>query len=84
MSVMSLSADPAREPRRLACARCGVPFECGVGTGHCWCAEEDFRLPMPPEGSGENCLCPACLRKAAHTQDVIPAERSESRDPCCD
>jgi Cysteine-rich CWC len=65
MSVISQSAGPAREPRRLACARCGAAFECGVGTGHCWCAEEDFRLPMPAEGSGEDCLCPACLRKAA-------------------
>ncbi|MEJ0078075.1 MAG: cysteine-rich CWC family protein [Alphaproteobacteria bacterium] len=51
------------EPRRLTCARCGAPFECGSTVGHCWCAEEDFRLPMP--AAGEDCLCPACLRKAA-------------------
>jgi len=49
------------EPRRLACARCGAAFDCGSAIGHCWCAEEDFRLPMP--GTGEDCLCPACLRK---------------------
>ena len=51
--------------RRLTCARCGAAFACGSAAGTCWCAEEDFRLPMPPEGSTEDCLCPACLRKAA-------------------
>jgi hypothetical protein len=65
MSVITQSAGPAREPRNLACARCGAAFECGVGTGHCWCAEEDFRLPMPAADSTEDCLCQACLRKAA-------------------
>jgi Cysteine-rich CWC len=59
-------------PRPLTCARCGVPFDCGLG-GDCWCAAEPFRLPMPkpapkltPEpGSVEDCLCPICLRAAA-------------------
>ena len=52
-------------PRRLACARCGTEFECGSTVGKCWCAEEDFRLPMPPAGSDDDCLCPKCLRAAA-------------------
>ncbi|MEA2878707.1 MAG: hypothetical protein QOF14_3903 [Hyphomicrobiales bacterium] len=73
MSVISQSAGPAREPRRLSCARCGTAFECGVGTGHCWCAEEDFRLPMPAD-SGEDCLCQGCLRKAAAHSGVIIRE----------
>ena len=51
--------------RRLACARCGAAFECGVATGACWCFAEEFRLPMPAAGSAADCLCPACLRKAA-------------------
>jgi hypothetical protein len=51
--------------RRLACARCGAAFECGANADTCWCVEEDFRLPMPAAGSGEDCRCPACLRKAA-------------------
>lgn len=50
-------------PRRLACARCGAPFECNIG-GDCWCAAEPYRLPMP-DNAAEDCLCPACLRKAA-------------------
>jgi hypothetical protein len=48
--------------RRLACAGCGAEFTCNLA-GPCWCAEEDFRLPMPSDGS--DCLCPDCLRKAA-------------------
>jgi hypothetical protein len=52
------------EPRALTCARCGAAFACGSTVGTCWCAEEDFRLPMPT-GSAEDCLCPPCLRKAA-------------------
>jgi hypothetical protein len=50
-------------PRQLACARCGAVFECKLGGG-CWCADESYRMPMP-EGAAEDCLCPACLRKAA-------------------
>jgi hypothetical protein len=60
------------QPRPLTCARCGAAFECGSAVGACWCAAEDFRLPMPPADSTEDCLCPACLRKAA-------GERSEAR-----
>ena len=48
--------------RRLACAGCGTEFICSL-SGPCWCAEEDFRMPMPLDGS--DCLCPDCLRKAA-------------------
>jgi hypothetical protein len=48
--------------RRLACSGCGTEFICDRSET-CWCAEEDFRLPMPADG-GE-CLCPDCLRKAA-------------------
>jgi hypothetical protein len=55
----------APEPRRLACARCGAVFECKLGGGG-WCAEEGYRLPLPT-APAEDCLCPACLRKAAET-----------------
>ena len=50
-------------PRKLSCARCGAAFECNL-EGGCWCAAEPYRLPMP-DGAAEDCLCPACLRKAA-------------------
>ena len=48
--------------RRLACAGCGTEFTCSL-SGPCWCAEEDFRMPMPSDDG--DCLCPDCLRKAA-------------------
>jgi hypothetical protein len=60
--------------RRLACARCGAAFDCGSAAGACWCAAEDFRLPMPPGDAREDCLCPACLRKAARSPGVIIRE----------
>jgi cysteine-rich CWC protein len=64
---MMQSPEPVAQPRRLACARCGASFDCGLG-GDCWCAAEPYRLPMPasqPASDAEDCLCPACLRKAA-------------------
>lgn len=53
-------------PRKLACARCGAAFNCGLD-GDCWCAAEPYKLPMA-NAATENCLCPACLRKAAALQ----------------
>ena len=50
-------------PRRLACENCGTEFSCSL-SGPCWCADEDFRLPMPARDGGD-CLCPDCLRKLA-------------------
>jgi hypothetical protein len=49
--------------RHLSCARCGASFECGL-SADCWCAAETYRLPMTKTWI-EDCLCPACLRKAA-------------------
>jgi hypothetical protein len=51
-------------PRKLSCARCGTAFECGLA-GECWCAAEPHKLPLTDAGASEDCLCPACLRKAA-------------------
>jgi HAD superfamily hydrolase (TIGR01509 family) len=49
-------------PRRLACARCGTEFSCGLSR-ECWCGEETARLPLPKTGTGfADCLCRDCLR----------------------
>ncbi|MGH6682593.1 MAG: cysteine-rich CWC family protein [Pseudolabrys sp.] len=53
-----------KPPRRIACARCGTAFECGLD-GACWCAAEPYRLPLTAADENEDCLCPDCLRKAA-------------------
>jgi hypothetical protein len=62
--AVAMSEAPA--PRRLACARCGAAFDCGL-SGECWCAAEPYRLPMTGDAR-EDCLCPACLRKAAEAE----------------
>jgi len=52
--------------RRLTCAGCGTPFDCGTGGkngGACWCMDEAVRVPMPAADSAD-CLCPACLHAA--------------------
>jgi hypothetical protein len=59
-------------PRRLACARCGTAFDCGLG-GDCWCTAEPYRLPLTAAGAAEDCLCPTCLRRAAEAAGVLPA-----------
>jgi len=59
---MSLSPDHPAPISQLICTQCGAQFECKPAGG-CWCADETFRLPMPPPG--EACLCPACLRALA-------------------
>ncbi len=62
---MSLAPTDSTLPlQRLACARCGTPFECGASAGACWCMDEAYRLPMP-DAADAACLCPACLRAAA-------------------
>jgi len=58
-----MTTPDAAPPRWIYCARCGTPFECGLAAD-CWCAAEPYRLPMT-KASREDCLCPACLRKAA-------------------
>jgi hypothetical protein len=58
--------------RRKVCARCGTAFDCGAGSGDCWCAHEPYRLPLTEAGAAEGCLCPACLRQAAAAGKVSP------------
>jgi hypothetical protein len=61
----TMSKAPAT--RRLACARCGAAFDCGLG-GDCWCVAEPYWLPLTNDTS-EDCLCPDCLRKAADAEN---------------
>jgi hypothetical protein len=54
---------PPNPPRNLTCAACGTAFVCTRDL-QCWCAAEPYRLPMTKAWL-EDCLCPACMRKAA-------------------
>jgi hypothetical protein len=58
--------------RRKGCARCGTAFDCGAGSGDCWCAHEPYRLPLTEAGAAEGCLCPTCLRRAAAARTAPP------------
>jgi Cysteine-rich CWC len=61
-----MAAPMSNPSRRIACARCGAAFECGLSSD-CWCAAEPYRLPLT-DPAVEDCLCPACLRQAAGAQ----------------
>ena len=63
----------ALAPRRIACARCDVSFDCGL-SAECWCATETYRLPIATAWV-EDCLCPECLRKAA---DALAESRRDA------
>jgi hypothetical protein len=67
-----MTAPSATSPRTVTCARCGAAFECCL-SGGCWCDAEPYRLPMPTEAA-QDCLCPACLRKAA--EELAAASQS--------
>lgn len=62
--MVTMSETQPTPSRRLACARCGMGFECRPG-GDCWCAAEPYRVPLTTAGAVEDCLCPDCLRQAA-------------------
>jgi Cysteine-rich CWC len=61
--IQDMADEHRKQPRRLACARCGAAFDCGLDAG-CWCRDEPYRLPMS-QMTNEDCLCPACLRRVA-------------------
>ena len=61
----SRMTNPLPPVRKLACARCGTEFSCGLSK-ECWCAAETARLPLPAAGTGfDDCLCQSCLRAIA-------------------
>ena len=56
---------PAPQPsRRLACARCGTAFDCGLG-GECWCAAEPYRLPLTSRRRERGLPLPALLAQGS-------------------
>jgi hypothetical protein len=63
LGAQAIAMTSPATPRRIVCARCGAPFDCGL-SAQCWCAAEPYRLSMT-KALIEDCLCPACLRKAA-------------------
>jgi len=62
---MARRRDPASKTDR--CPRCDGSFDCGIGTGSCWCREVRLTPELRDELAGryDGCLCPACLRELA-------------------
>ncbi|HTN28076.1 MAG TPA: cysteine-rich CWC family protein [Burkholderiales bacterium] len=57
----------AEKTKASRCSRCGAGFQCGAGTGNCWCAKLPPIAPVP----GRSCLCPRCLdEEARRLKDV--------------
>ncbi|MDO8876883.1 MAG: hypothetical protein Q8M24_01870 [Pseudolabrys sp.] len=52
------------KPRSLNCCRCGTAFAC-TGDITCWCGAVPYRLRVTDIDAQRDCLCPACLRRAA-------------------
>jgi hypothetical protein len=44
-----------------SCSTCGARFECGAGTGSCWCGTLPAIMPLDV---AQECLCPPCLKAA--------------------
>jgi nicotinate-nucleotide--dimethylbenzimidazole phosphoribosyltransferase len=65
---------PRQDPSR--CPRCGGPFDCGIASGACWCAQLPALLERPA-GLPAACLCPACLRALLGEQSL--AQRIDAR-----
>ena len=61
-----------------ACPRCSRSFECGIGTGSCWCAEVDMneitRAALAQYYDG--CLCRECLQSLEDERPQVPTVRA--------
>ena len=60
-----------------ACPRCSTQFECGIGTGSCWCAgvktNQTTRAALAQYYDG--CLCPNCLQSIDDERPAVPTVR---------
>jgi hypothetical protein len=52
--------------RSHQCQNCGERFECGVGSGSCWCSQVEVDVEALAEltDGGGDCLCPDCLPRS--------------------
>ncbi len=57
----------------VICERCGVKFDCGVGSDTCWCKSLPVANVEP--GMFSECLCRSCLTNMNH-----PAKLRQDED----
>jgi hypothetical protein len=61
-----------------ACPRCSRDFDCGIGTGTCWCAGVDVAETMRAALAQyyDGCLCPECLQSLDDERPQVPTVRA--------
>jgi hypothetical protein len=55
------------------CSNCGASFACDP-VGYCWCKAPPY---LPMLATGETCLCPDCLARAAMGDDPKPGPKTD-------
>jgi recombinational DNA repair protein (RecF pathway) len=63
---------------QTVCPRCSNAFECGIGSGACWCAGvsiDDTTLAAFAQYY-DGCLCPDCLRALEENRPQVPTVRA--------
>lgn len=70
-SCQSNSTEP---PKQKICEACGAQFLCHAPWGPCWCEKVELSTSALADLRARyaDCLCPACLAKAAATQSAPP------------
>lgn len=64
-------------PTPSVCPRCSQPFECGIDTGACWCAEVSLSPATRAAFAQyyDGCLCRACLLALEEGRPAVPSVR---------
>jgi hypothetical protein len=57
------------------CPRCSRPFECGIDTGACWCADVEVKPAVRAALAQyyDGCLCRACLEAIEEERPQAPS-----------
>ncbi|CAN5285751.1 hypothetical protein BH20ACT16_BH20ACT16_00940 [soil metagenome] len=60
------------------CPRCSAPFDCGVGTGACWCADVNVNKTTRASLAQfyDGCLCRECLESINADRPQAPTVRA--------
>jgi hypothetical protein len=65
-------------PSPVVCPRCSTPFECGIGTGACWCKAVTLSDATRTAFSQyyDGCLCHDCLHAVEDDRPQAPTVRA--------
>jgi hypothetical protein len=65
-------------PTPTVCPRCSDAFECGIGSGACWCADVTISDATRTAFTQyyEGCLCRDCLTSLEADRPQVPTVRA--------